>query len=70
MKLIRTAKSRGTLIRRIITCRVCECEIEITSNDVKNLKLISDWRDGDYYEITCLKPGCNNVINVAASLFS
>lgn len=70
MKLIKSARSRGTVIRRIITCRVCECEMEITSQDLRKLKLVSDWRDGDYYEITCLEPGCNHVNNVDASLFS
>lgn len=70
MKLVRSARSIGTIIKRIIKCRACNAEMEVTSNDLKELTLISDWRDGDYYEVACLEPGCNYINNVAASLFS
>lgn len=70
MRIVRTARSKGTIVKRIVECRSCGCEIEITSNDIKTLRLIPDSRDGDYYELTCLEPGCENLITIDASLLS
>ena len=69
MKIIRSARSRGTVIARIVTCH-CGCEFQVESKELAKFKLIPDGRDGDYYEIPCPEPDCNQVCNVASSLFS
>lgn len=66
LKIVRTARSFGTVIRRIIKCS-CTCEFEVVSSELDNFKVISDWRDGDYYKIPC--PECRAVNNVNTSLF-
>ena len=67
MKVLRSAKSKGPKVKRVLECSNCECEFEIQSGDESNLKLISDWRDGDYYELPC--PECKQINNVDATLF-
>lgn len=67
MRVVRSGKSKKPRVTRTIECQGCESEIEIQSGDERSLKLVSDWRDGDYYELPC--PECKHVNNVDASLF-
>ena len=68
MRVVRSSKSRNPRVRRVIECRHCGCEYEIQSGDERAGKLVSDQRDGDYYELPC--PECKKINNVDASLFS
>ena len=67
MRVVRSGKSKKPKVIRRIECQNCESEIEIQSGGERNLKLVSDWRDGDYYELKC--PECRVVNNIDASLF-
>ena len=48
---------------RTTTCVGCGC---IFSFNVRDAELITDFRDGDYYQILCPHTGCNQVVTVAA----
>jgi RNase P subunit RPR2 len=65
MKVIKKGKVKSNLTNKKIACSECSCKFKLESE--KEAKLVSDRRDGDYYEITC--PECGNKGTYAASLF-
>lgn len=70
MKIVRTSRSKGSVVKRIIECSSCGCEFEVESKELHNFNLVSDWRDGDYYEVPCPETDCKHINNMDASLFS
>jgi len=64
MKIIKKGTGSPTDKSVRFTCKNCGALIEAKKSEGKH---VSDFRDGDYYEMKC--PQCNNFNNVAHDLF-
>jgi len=65
MKIIKRSKERAPLLDKKITCEECDCQFQLESE--REAKFVADFRDGDYYEITC--PQCHVRGTYQATLF-
>ena len=61
VKIIKNGTPRQK--RRSATCMHCRCVFEF---DVDDAELVSDLRDGDYYQLPCPQEGCEFNVTVAA----
>jgi RNase P subunit RPR2 len=67
MKILKKGKKQTpTILDKKITCSECGCKFQLESEE--EARLVADWRDGNYYEITC--PQCQHQGTYQATLFT
>jgi RNA polymerase subunit RPABC4/transcription elongation factor Spt4 len=55
MKIIKDSRQEVSTFRKRIACHICKSIYEADANDINHH---SDWRDGDYFSVTC--PVCKS----------
>lgn len=65
MKVVKKGKMGEPWVNRKVTCESCTAKIKLEAGD--SVRLVSDQRDGNYYELKC--PECGESITIDATLF-